>query len=131
MIVAVDASALVAIALGEPEARAFDALLSSATEAYMTPINITETGLALVLRNGRFRQDQFSEWLTAQRVIERHLDGDLALAAYLRYGRGVHRAGLNLGDCFAYGLAKQLDIPLLYKGDDFVFTDVRPALQPT
>jgi ribonuclease VapC len=46
-------------------------------------------------------------------------------------GRGVHRAGLNLGDCFAYALAKQLDAPLLYKGNDFALTDVRSALQPT
>ena len=57
--------------------------------------------------------------------------GDAALRAYLAFGRGVHRAGLNLGDCFAYALAKQLDAPLLYKGDDFSVTDIRPALQPT
>ena len=44
----------------------------------------------------------------------------------------MHRAGLNLGDCFAYALAKALDAPLLYKGDDFALTDVCPfSPQPT
>ena len=57
--------------------------------------------------------------------------GAAALRAYLQYGKGVHRAGLNLGDCYAYALAKAMDAPLLYKGEDFVFTDIRPALQPT
>ena len=54
-----------------------------------------------------------------------------AMAAYLAYGRGHHPARLNLGDVFAYALAKSLDAPLLYKGDDFVRTDIRSALQPT
>jgi ribonuclease VapC len=51
-----------------------------------------------------------------------------ALDAYLRFGKGRHPARLNLGDCFAYALAKALDAPLLYKGDDFALTDVRSAL---
>jgi ribonuclease VapC len=131
VIVAVDASALVAIALGEPEAGAFASYLETAAEAYITPINVTETGLALVLRNGYFEPDQFAGWISAQRVIERDVEGGLALDAYLRFGRGVHRAALNLGDCFAYALAKQLDAPLLFKGRDFIFTDVRRAFQPT
>ena len=52
----------------------------------------------------------------------------LALDAYLRFGKGRHPAKLNLADCFAYALAKTLDAPLLYKGDDFPLTDVRSAL---
>ncbi len=54
-----------------------------------------------------------------------------ALDAYRIYGKGLHRARLNLGDCFAYALARRLDAPLLYKGSDFALTDVRSALQPT
>ncbi len=50
-----------------------------------------------------------------------------ALQAHLRYGKGRHPARLNLSDCFAYALAKQLDAPLLYKGDDFSQTDIRSA----
>jgi ribonuclease VapC len=131
VIIAVDASALVAIALGEPEALAIDACLNAASAAYITPVNVIEAGLALVLRNGRFTRNQFGEWLDAQQLEERDVSGHSALSIYLTYGRGVHRAGLNLGDCFAYALAAQLDAPLLYSGHDFVHTDVRPALQPT
>ena len=47
--------------------------------------------------------------------------------AFLRYGKGRHPAGLNFGDCMSYALAKSLDAPLLYKGEDFARTDIRPA----
>ena len=53
----------------------------------------------------------------------------LAADAFLRYGKGRgHRAQLNFGDCLSYAVAKQLDAPLLYKGDDFIHTDIKSAL---
>jgi ribonuclease VapC len=52
----------------------------------------------------------------------------IARDAYRRFGRGNHPAGLNFGDCFAYALAKERDLPLLFKGDDFARTDVRSAV---
>ena len=131
MILAVDASAIVALALGEAEADVIDTCLQSASEAYVTPVNVIEAGLALVLRRGHMTSAQLADWLASQGVRQRNIDGFAALAAYLTYGKGVHRAGLNLGDCFAYALAKELGAPLLYKGDDFIWTDVTPALQPT
>jgi len=52
-----------------------------------------------------------------------------ARQAYREFGRGSgHRAGLNMGDCFSYALAKIRGLPLLFKGDDFVHTDIRAAL---
>ena len=52
---------------------------------------------------------------------------DIALEAFRRYGKGTgHRAGLNFGDCFAYALAIERNAPLLFKGDDFIHTDVKP-----
>ena len=49
----------------------------------------------------------------------------LALGAFDRFGKGSgHPARLNLGDCFAYAMAKQHGVPLLYKGDDFSQTDL-------
>ncbi len=48
----------------------------------------------------------------------------LARQAFREYGKGRHAAGLDFGDCFAYGLAKTLDEPLLYQGDDFGLTDI-------
>jgi ribonuclease VapC len=49
-------------------------------------------------------------------------------AAYTTWGRGVHRASLNFGDCFAYALAKEYGCPLLHVGDDFTATDIPPAV---
>jgi len=127
---AVDASAVVAIALGEPEQELFIRRLDEAESIFMAPANIAEAGLAIVLRQSHFGLDRFAKWLAELRIVEASVSGAGALEAYLRYGRGVHRAALNFGDCFAYALAKQLDAPLLYKGNEFALTDVRPALQP-
>ena len=131
MILAVDASAIVAIGLDEPERADFVRVLESAERAFVAPINIVEAGLAIVLRQRLMGLDDYARWLQRLGITEQPVSGDAALEAYLLFGRGVHRAHLNLGDCFAYALAKQLDAPLLFKGDDFGVTDVRRALQPT
>jgi ribonuclease VapC len=55
---------------------------------------------------------------------------ECAIEALLRFGKGRHPAKLNLGDCFAYGLAKSRHLPLLFKGDDFARTDIVPAWRP-
>ena len=51
-----------------------------------------------------------------------------ALEDWRRYGKGRHRAALNFGDCFSYGLARSLEVPLLFNGDYFTATDLLPAL---
>ena len=53
-----------------------------------------------------------------------------AIAAFLRYGKGRHPAGLNFGDCCSYALADEAGLPLLFKGRDFARTDIRPAVAP-
>ena len=131
MIVAVDASALVALGLGEPEREAMLACLGRSEAALIAPINILEAAIVLVIREGRFTAERFAAWMGELGLEEAPIGGGAALQAYLAYGKGVHRARLNLGDCFAYALAKSLDAPLLYKGHDFALTDVRSALQPT
>ena len=55
---------------------------------------------------------------------------EIAIGAFRRFGRGRHRAALNIGDCFSYALAVAADDVLLFKGDDFAHTDIRPALPP-
>ena len=55
--------------------------------------------------------------------------GEVARRAWRTYGRGIHPARLNYGDCFAYALAKETREPLLFKGNDFAQTDVEPALK--
>ena len=53
--------------------------------------------------------------------------GHIALEAFERYGKGRHKAALNMGDCFAYGCAKAHKVPLLFKGGDFAYTDIAIA----
>jgi ribonuclease VapC len=132
LIVVIDASAIVAIVAGEPEALPFSAVLATASEVRASPVNLMEAGLALVLRDKRVTRWDYERWLELQEIeVSEAVDWTAAFDAYLRFGRSHHRAGLNLGDCFAYALAKALDAPLLYKGNDFTLTDIRPALQPT
>jgi ribonuclease VapC len=63
-------------------------------------------------------------WKTSQSRPPKHA----SRAAHGRFGRGNHAAGLNFGDCVAYALAKERDLSLLFKNDDFALTDLRPAL---
>jgi ribonuclease VapC len=132
-LIVVDASALVAIAAEEPDRHRYIDALERSDAAHLAAPNYLEAGLVLVRRNVVANRREFDTWLKDSGVIVR---ADLPLAtdaldAYLRYGKGLHPARLNLADCFAYALAKTLDAPLLYKGDDFAQTDIRSALQPT
>jgi len=131
-VIVVDASALVAIGDEEHDANDFLGVLGT-DDAVIASINYVEAGLILIGRRRMATKADFDRWLGLLQITVRTTD-DLAgpaLEAYLTYGRNYHRARLNLAECFAYALAKQLDLPLLYKGDDFAFTDIRSALQPT
>ena len=127
----VDASALVAILTLEPEADALSERIEKSPELFTSPVALFET-VVVVARKSRLATDIVSQRVRAflDRVgIEvREIDkrtGDLALAAFAHYGKGQgHPARLNLGDCFAYAMAKQHGVPLLYKGDDFSKTDL-------
>jgi ribonuclease VapC len=132
LIIVIDASAIVAIIAGEPEALQFSMVLAAAAEVKVSPVNLVEAGLTLVLRDKRMNRSEFDRWLEVQEIkVSESVDWSAAFDAYVQYGRGHHPAGLNLGDCFAYALAKTLDAPLLFKGNDFAKTDVRSAIQPT
>lgn len=130
MTLVIDTSALVAIALDEPESDGFIDALERADSAVMSPMTYVEMGIVLLGRDLILSRDDLDDWLSMYRIaIARDPVIDTAaLDAYLRYGKGRHPAQLNLSDCFAYALAKTLDAPLLYKGDDFSQTDVRSAL---
>jgi len=133
-VIVIDSSALVAIATKEPpDWLDLLAVLQGDQVTYLSPINYVETGIILVTRGVFAGPAQIDRWLEGFGVEvcnESDLSKD-ALTAYLAFGKGRHPAGLNLADCFAYALAKTLDLPLLYKGDDFARTDIRSALQPT
>lgn len=67
------------------------------------------------------------EVMTAEPNLAISADARLVGDAYTRWGKGVHHAGLNFGDCFAYVLATMTGSPLLFVGTDFSRTDVVPA----
>lgn len=126
----VDTSALVAILYGEPEAWDFGRLILAAPTARLSVANHLELGLVIdnqLGADGWRRADAFLEG--AGIVIEPVTleQGRLARQAFLDFGKGRHPARLNFGDCFAYALARAMDEPLLFKGNDFALTDIRSA----
>ena len=127
----VDASALVAILKLEPGHEVLAASLESSSTPITSPLAILETVISLG-RQKKIAVEEAHEAVTAALekagVGVREIDGatgELAVRAHSLYGRGSgHPARLNLGDCFAYAMAKQHRVPLLYKGDDFALTDL-------
>lgn len=127
-----DTSAILAILLKEPEQYRFADLLAEASnKTSLSPVNYLE----VALRADRGDMPAISEKLdeVLQRMNVELVDvtpeqGRLAREAYRRYGKGKHKAQLNLGDCFAYALAKARDEPLLFKGDDFRLTDIEAVI---
>lgn len=130
--IAVDSSALVAIGFNEPDRSLYLSVLLGSPETLISQINYAETGILLVTRGLLQDQTAVDDWMGRLGITVADVEiAAPALEAYLRYGKGIHPARLNLADAFAYALAKHLDAALLYKGDDFPLTDVRSALQPT
>lgn len=123
----VDTSALIAILLAEPEAVAFSQALERATVCRCSAVSFLEASIVIESRygpNGLLRLDL----LVAEAAIEiapfTIADARSARRAYRRFGKGIHPAGLDFGDCVAYALAIDTGDPLLFKGNDFSQTDV-------
>ena len=123
----IDTSALVSILQGEPERRQFVEAIEAADTARMSVASFVETSIAIESRYGAEGLRDLDRFLARAGVELVPVDGEqgqLARAAFGRFGRGRHRAGLNYGDCFAYAAAMFLGEPLLCTGEDFVQTDV-------
>lgn len=126
-----DSSAIIAILFGEEEAARFAASMNNADELVMAAPSFLETALVSEGRVGAEmgrRLDELLKASGAQIIPFTAEHAALARDAWRRYGKGRHPAALNLGDCFAYALAKSRNQPLLFKGDDFAHTDVKAAL---
>ena len=129
----VDSSALTAILIGEPERELFEDLILRTPLPVTSAIVVVE--VSIVLRNKRrdHQAELLDELLSEFRIEVRPFDAHqavLAREAFALYGKGRHPAQLNFGDCLVYGLAKRRDDELLYKGEDFAQTDIRPAWRP-
>ena len=129
----VDASAAVAILALESDRRIMSRKLERAPVILVSAIVMFETcaAIARIKRCGvpdavRLMEG-FVESLAAQTVPIDEACGAMAIVAFDRYGKGRHRAALNMGDCFAYACAKVHKVPLLCKGDDFRHTDIQIA----
>ena len=127
----VDASALLAIVFDEPDADTFNRAISDELEDLLiSPINFVEAAIRADQR-GSATSEALDEIIRVSAIEIAEVTREqtlLAREAYRRFGKGNHAAKLNLGDCFAYALAKARGEPLLFKGDDFRLTDVEAAV---
>lgn len=129
----VDSSALMAIIIGEDEREIFEDLILQTPVAVMSIVSVVESSIALLSKRRDYDAARLDETLSTLRIDVRAVDlnqGLLAREAFLRYGRGRGSARLNFGDCFTYALAKARDDTLLFKGDDFLKTDIVAAWRP-
>ena len=130
----VDTSAAVAILTAEPVAGHLADLLGSAGQRSISAASVVELGIVLGARlgpSGRGMLDRFLREGAVEVVPLDRAQVDLALDGWHRYGRGRHRAALNLGDCFSYGLARHLRAPIVCTGDDFAHTDLEVLRPPS
>ena len=130
----VDASAIVAILTREPDADVLADTLDAARAPITSAVAVFEATLGLCRKRHASvaeAQADVTEFLTVagvQTVPITAEDADAALDAFSRYGKGRgHPAQLNMGDCFAYAVAKTHRVALLFKGDDFSKTDIQLA----
>ena len=131
MIVTVDSSALLAIVLAEPEADVFREFLLLQPNVAVSAFTVLEARVALVRRRGIASRPDLEHILRQLHPTVFEFDAvqsETAFDIFQRYGKGRHPARLNLGDCVSYALASLLDAPLLFKGEDFVQTDITPAI---
>ena len=127
----VDASVLCAILLDEPERDQFVDLLTRGSNPLISPVNYWEALVSMERRlgdSGAAHVERLCERANVRVAAMGQADTALVFNAWRSFGKGRHPAALNLGDCFAYALAKSRGMPLLFKGDDFPKTDVRSAL---
>src|SRR6516164_8557814 len=129
----VDASALIAILRGEPEARVCAEAIENAAVRRISAVNFLEAAVVIDGSRDPVATRRFDDLVKAAELVTEpvtEVQVRIAREAYRDFGKGSgHPAGLNLGDCFAYALAKVTGETILFKGDDFTHTDLTPALK--
>ena len=126
--IAVDTSALMAIVLNEPNADACVAALEAGGDLLISAGTMAEALIVATRRNVGKEMERLIEGLGFEVVSVTPASARRIAQAYESWGKGVHPAALNFGDCFAYEVAKEYRCLLLYVGEDFAHTDIAGVL---
>jgi len=127
----IDTSAIIAILTQEPDWKRLSKAIDDASSLRISAASVLETSIVLESRFGPLASKAFDQWLdssSVEGIVLTREQVEAARAGFRRYGKGRHRAALNFGDCFAYGLAKTCAEPLLFCGNDFSLTDIPAVL---
>jgi ribonuclease VapC len=125
--IVVDTSAFMAVVLDESAAETCSDVMAQADEIFVSAGTLAEAMIVANRRNIGPVMERLISGLGCQVVPVTEHDAFKVAEAHAQWGRGVHPAGLNYGDCFAYALARQRSCPLLFVGNDFTKTDVSMA----
>ncbi|MBD2627676.1 type II toxin-antitoxin system VapC family toxin [Trichormus variabilis] len=123
----IDTSAIMAIIYAEPEELIFIELINDSEDCLLSSPGYVEASIVLGTKHGQQGIENLNLLIAALSItivpftVEQ---AQLASAAFLKFGKGRHPAKLNMGDCFSYALAKSTNQPLLFKGNDFIHTDI-------
>lgn len=125
-----DTSAIMSILRQEDDAAAIAACIAGASNVCISAVTRLEAFTVAMARGdiGSQKLAEFLEELSPQVISFDEVQSSLAVTAVKTFGKGHHPAHLNFGDCCAYALAKSMNLPLLYKGNDFAQTDIASAL---
>ena len=126
--IVIDTSALMAIVLDEPEAGACATAIEQNRDLAISAGTLAEALVVATRRGVGPAMEQLIADLALETIPVTAAGAQRIATAYARWGRGIHRATLNFGDCFAYALAKEYECPLLFVGNDFARTDLPAAL---
>lgn len=128
----VDSSAVLAIVKDEPERHEFALAIERADAVRISAATYFEMAILIDSYKSPTLAARFEELMLRARAVIEPLTFEqarIARQAYRDYGKGSgHPAKLNFGDCFSYALAREKREPILFKGDDFGHTDLRPAV---
>lgn len=125
-----DTSALLAVLLKEPEAERFAISVENAAVVRISAASYVEAAIYVDRNGDEVRRAMLDTFLAEFSIRIEPVSAEQALLArqaFVLFGKGRHKAGLNFGDCFSYALAKAYREPLLFKGGDFGYTDLEAA----
>ncbi len=130
--IVIDTSALIAILNHEPERTAFYEAIAAAGRCLVSAVTYQEAGQVFIAKrgvNGLYDPEDFLALIKAEIIPHDMQLAALSLEAFRRYDKGIDpKARLNFCDCAVYALAKAMNAPMLFKGDDFAATDMKSCL---